>query len=65
MLNRPDPNEIIEVPTDAKKLSVEPDTKVSNCVYFHVQREDHTVGNLIRTLVVKSILIISLVSVNS
>lgn len=36
------------VPDDLKKVVYKPDTKVANAGTFVVQREDHTVGNLVR-----------------
>eukprot|EP01055_Gregarina_sp_Pseudo9_P002897 Gregarina_sp_Pseudo_9__2896@NODE_3116_length_748_cov_16_977433_g2841_i0_p1_GENE_NODE_3116_length_748_cov_16_977433_g2841_i0NODE_3116_length_748_cov_16_977433_g2841_i0_p1_ORF_typecomplete_len118_score1_74RNA_pol_L_2/PF13656_6/1_6e21_NODE_3116_length_748_cov_16_977433_g2841_i0306659 len=49
MLNRPDASEIVEVPQGVPKVNVETDTKATNCIYVTLQREDHSLGNLIRT----------------
>jgi len=32
----------------ACRISIEKDTKVTNAATFTIQREDHTVGNLVR-----------------
>lgn len=36
------------VPEGVKKVAFQPDTKVANAGSFIIQREDHTVGNLVR-----------------
>lgn len=47
-MNAPDRQEKFVVPEGMKKLVYKPDTKVANAGSFISQREDHTVGNLIR-----------------
>lgn len=53
MLNRPDASEIVDLPQGVQKVSVETDTKAANCIYVNLQREDHTLGNLIRTQILR------------
>eukprot|EP01054_Gregarina_sp_Poly1_P003829 Gregarina_sp_Poly_1__3828@NODE_213_length_11325_cov_357_800853_g189_i0_p9_GENE_NODE_213_length_11325_cov_357_800853_g189_i0NODE_213_length_11325_cov_357_800853_g189_i0_p9_ORF_typecomplete_len124_score17_34RNA_pol_L_2/PF13656_6/3_1e23_NODE_213_length_11325_cov_357_800853_g189_i01004410415 len=53
MLNRPDASEIVDLPQGVAKVTVEPDNKAANCVYITLQREDHTLGNLIRTQILR------------
>eukprot|EP01053_Blabericola_migrator_P012808 Blabericola_migrator_1__12807@NODE_825_length_6370_cov_320_094241_g582_i0_p7_GENE_NODE_825_length_6370_cov_320_094241_g582_i0NODE_825_length_6370_cov_320_094241_g582_i0_p7_ORF_typecomplete_len121_score12_54RNA_pol_L_2/PF13656_6/4_6e24_NODE_825_length_6370_cov_320_094241_g582_i059146276 len=53
MLNRPDPSEIIDLPQGVQKVSVDIDTKATSCVYITLQREDHTLGNLLRTQILR------------
>lgn len=48
MINRPDPSELTDVPVGERKVSVKADARVPNCFYLLLQREDHTVGNLLR-----------------
>eukprot|EP00887_Chlorella_sp_A99_P004847 scaffold4.g4847.t1 len=48
-LNAPDRYEKFVVPEGVKKIEYAPDTKVANAGTFTIQREDHTVGNLVRT----------------
>ncbi|CAL5229066.1 g12317 [Coccomyxa viridis] len=48
MSNAPDRYERFVVPEGLQKISIEKDTKVTNAATFTLQREDHTVGNLIR-----------------
>jgi|EP00161_Ancyromonas_sigmoides_P017390 DNA-directed RNA polymerase II subunit RPB11 len=47
-MNAPEPYEQIELPEGVKKLSLSRDARIPNCVNAVVQREDHTVGNLVR-----------------
>lgn len=47
MINRPDPQEILEVPLGQKKVTVELDSRVDKCIFVNFQREDHTLGHLI------------------
>ncbi|PSC74288.1 DNA-directed RNA polymerases IV and V subunit 11 [Micractinium conductrix] len=47
-MNAPDRQEKFVVPEGIKKVAFKPDTKVANAGSFTSQREDHTVGNLIR-----------------
>eukprot|EP00899_Mesostigma_viride_P020079 jgi/Mesvir1/28072/Mv04665-RA.1 len=52
-MNAPDRSERFVLPEGVKKLSYEKDTKVPNAAMFVIQREDHTVGNLIRVQLLK------------
>lgn len=47
-LNKPEINEIFEIPKGEQKLSWRPDEKQTNAGVFQVYLEDHTLGNLIR-----------------
>ncbi|CAK0785081.1 hypothetical protein CVIRNUC_008287 [Coccomyxa viridis] len=47
-INAPDRYERFVVPEGLQKISIEKDTKVTNAATFTLQREDHTVGNLVR-----------------
>eukprot|EP00850_Spirogloea_muscicola_P000171 SM000001S04573 [mRNA] locus=s1:1008825:1010131:+ [translate_table: standard] len=47
-MNAPDRYERFVVPDGVKKVTYTRDTKVLNAAMFVLQREDHTVGNLIR-----------------
>ncbi|CAD7695802.1 unnamed protein product [Ostreobium quekettii] len=47
-MNQPDRIDKFVVPEGVKKVSYEPDTKIANAGTFTIQREDHTIGNLIR-----------------
>eukprot|EP01026_Neomeris_dumetosa_P078508 TRINITY_DN849_c0_g2_i1.p1 TRINITY_DN849_c0_g2~~TRINITY_DN849_c0_g2_i1.p1 ORF type:complete len:123 (-),score=14.24 TRINITY_DN849_c0_g2_i1:103-471(-) len=48
MTNQPDRFEKFVVPDHLKKVSFERDTKVANAGTFTIQREDHSLGNMIR-----------------
>ncbi|KAK9835947.1 hypothetical protein WJX81_000393 [Elliptochloris bilobata] len=47
-MNAPDRYEKFVVPEGVQKISLDKDTKVLNAATFTLQREDHTVGNLLR-----------------
>ncbi|XP_024403698.1 DNA-directed RNA polymerases II, IV and V subunit 11 [Physcomitrium patens] len=47
-MNAPDRYERFVVPEGMKKVAYERDMKVMNAATFTVEREDHTVGNVIR-----------------
>eukprot|EP01070_Trichotokara_eunicae_P008311 Trichotokara_eunicae@DN5710_c0_g1_i3.p1 len=49
LLNRPDPTEIIELPRGIAKISSQADTRVPNCMMFMMHLEDHTLGGILRT----------------
>eukprot|EP00166_Cyanidium_caldarium_P003607 ctg_35.g106 len=46
--NLPDRFEAVVLPEGVRKLRYEPDTKVEHCGTFYIEREDHTLANLIR-----------------
>eukprot|EP01023_Acetabularia_acetabulum_P042334 TRINITY_DN4173_c0_g2_i1.p2 TRINITY_DN4173_c0_g2~~TRINITY_DN4173_c0_g2_i1.p2 ORF type:complete len:122 (-),score=10.40 TRINITY_DN4173_c0_g2_i1:390-755(-) len=48
MTNQPDRFEKFVVPAHLSKVSFERDTKVANAGTFTIQREDHSLGNMIR-----------------
>eukprot|EP00013_Stygamoeba_regulata_P020127 CAMPEP_0177649326 /NCGR_PEP_ID=MMETSP0447-20121125/11322_1 /TAXON_ID=0 /ORGANISM="Stygamoeba regulata, Strain BSH-02190019" /LENGTH=122 /DNA_ID=CAMNT_0019152067 /DNA_START=268 /DNA_END=636 /DNA_ORIENTATION=+ len=47
-MNAPDVSELFVLQPGVKKVSQERDTKVQNASTFTLQKEDHTMGNLIR-----------------
>ncbi|EFJ23405.1 hypothetical protein SELMODRAFT_173532 [Selaginella moellendorffii] len=47
-MNAPDRYERFVVPEGTKKVAYERDMKVMNAGAFTIQREDHTVGNVVR-----------------
>ncbi|KAH7665594.1 DNA-directed RNA polymerase protein [Dioscorea alata] len=47
-MNAPDRYERFVVPEGTKKVSYERDTKIVNAGSFTVEREDHTIGNILR-----------------
>ncbi|XP_020577927.1 DNA-directed RNA polymerases II, IV and V subunit 11 [Phalaenopsis equestris] len=47
-MNAPDRYERFVVPEGTKKVSSERDTKIVNAASFTVEREDHTIGNILR-----------------
>eukprot|EP01132_Coremiostelium_polycephalum_P000688 gene688-849_t len=47
-MNAPDRFELFILPEGAKKIIMTKDTKIPNACSFLIQKEDHTVGNLIR-----------------
>jgi len=47
-MNAPDPFELFVLPDNVKKVSFKKDGKIQNAATFTIEREDHTLGNLIR-----------------
>ncbi|WOL02512.1 hypothetical protein Cni_G11231 [Canna indica] len=47
-MNAPDRYERFVVPEGIKKVSYERDTKIVNAAAFTIEREDHTIGNILR-----------------
>ncbi|BBN18300.1 DNA-directed RNA polymerase II subunit RPB11 [Marchantia polymorpha subsp. ruderalis] len=47
-MNAPDRYERFVVPEGMKKVAYERDMKIMNAATFTIQREDHTIGNVIR-----------------
>jgi len=48
IMNAPDRFELFDLPEGVKKVSYQKDTKVQNAASFAIQKEDHTLGNIIR-----------------
>lgn len=48
MSNAPDRHEILVLPDGVKKVTTHKDTKIQNAATFTIQREDHTLGNVVR-----------------
>ncbi|KAJ0095208.1 hypothetical protein Patl1_17174 [Pistacia atlantica] len=47
-MNAPDRYERFVVPEGTKKVSYERDTKIINAASFTIEREEHTIGNILR-----------------
>lgn len=47
-MNAPDRYERFVVPEGTKKVAYERDTKIINAASFTIEREDHTIGNILR-----------------
>eukprot|EP00275_Glaucocystis_incrassata_P001104 EC121817.1.p1 GENE.EC121817.1~~EC121817.1.p1 ORF type:complete len:123 (+),score=27.94 EC121817.1:196-564(+) len=47
-MNAPDRFELFVLPEGVKKVSVSKDAKIVNAATFTVEREDHSVGNIVR-----------------
>ncbi|XP_074269637.1 DNA-directed RNA polymerases II, IV and V subunit 11 [Silene latifolia] len=47
-MNAPDRYERFVVPEGVKKVSYERDTKIISAASFTIEREDHTIGNILR-----------------
>eukprot|EP00741_Cyanophora_paradoxa_P003433 tig00000704_g3336.t1 len=47
-MNAPDRFELFVLPEGAKKVNVQKDTKIPDAASFTIEREDHTLGNIIR-----------------
>ncbi|OZJ06604.1 hypothetical protein BZG36_00438 [Bifiguratus adelaidae] len=52
-MNAPDRFELFVIPEGRKKVSMTPDTKLPNAATFTIEREDHTLGNLLRMQLLK------------
>ncbi|PWA93402.1 DNA-directed RNA polymerase, RBP11-like protein [Artemisia annua] len=48
VMNAPDRYERFVVPEGTKKVAYERDTKIINAASFTIEREDHTIGNIVR-----------------
>jgi DNA-directed RNA polymerase II subunit RPB11 len=47
-MNAPDRFELFILPDGVPKLQITPDSRVPNCLLIKFEREDHTLGNLLR-----------------
>lgn len=47
-MNAPDRFELFILPDGVPKLAITPDSRVPNCIIIKFEREDHTLGNLLR-----------------
>ncbi|KAK9720708.1 DNA-directed RNA polymerase II core subunit [Basidiobolus ranarum] len=52
-MNAPDRFELFILPEGVKKVSVEPDTKIPNAATITIQKEDHTLANILRFQLLK------------
>ncbi|KAK7204595.1 DNA-directed RNA polymerase [Myxozyma melibiosi] len=48
-MNQPDRFELFLLPDGVKKLNITPDSRIPNTVNIKFEREDHTLGNLLRS----------------
>jgi DNA-directed RNA polymerase II subunit RPB11 len=53
MSNAPNPLESIILPENLKKITYYRDEKIKNCGYFKIEKEDHTIGNLLHSKISK------------
>ena len=51
-MNQPARFELVVLPDGVKKVTVQKDLKIPNAAKFIIQREDHTLGNILRERVV-------------
>jgi hypothetical protein len=47
-MNQPDRYEKFVLLPDQKKVTVQPDTRIKNATTFVIEKEDHTIGNMVR-----------------
>ncbi|KAJ2358864.1 DNA-directed RNA polymerase II core subunit [Coemansia erecta] len=47
-MNAPERHEMFTLPEGARKIELLKDSKMANCIQFNIQREDHTIANLLR-----------------
>ncbi|KAJ2158063.1 DNA-directed RNA polymerase II core subunit [Coemansia sp. RSA 552] len=47
-MNAPERHEMFTLPDGARKIDIVKDSKMANCIQFNIQREDHTVANILR-----------------
>ncbi|KAG0225467.1 DNA-directed RNA polymerase II core subunit [Actinomortierella wolfii] len=47
-MNAPDRFELFVLPDGVKKLTITPDTKIPNAATFKIEKEDHTLANMLR-----------------
>ncbi|RUO96736.1 hypothetical protein BC936DRAFT_141539 [Jimgerdemannia flammicorona] len=52
-MNAPERFELFVLPDGRKKVSMTPDTKLLNAATFMIEREDHTLGNMLRMQLLK------------
>ncbi|ORX90288.1 putative RNA polymerases L [Basidiobolus meristosporus CBS 931.73] len=52
-MNAPDRFELFILPEGVKKVSVEPDNKIPNAATITIQKEDHTLANILRFQLLK------------
>lgn len=53
MSNSPNPLESIVLPENLDKIVYYVDEKIENCCYFKIEKEDHTLGNIIHCKLLK------------
>ncbi len=54
MSNFPNPLDSVIIPEKKQKLSFLQDKNLKNCGFFKIEREDHTLGNIIHSQLLKN-----------
>ncbi|KAJ1998735.1 hypothetical protein GGI04_004873 [Coemansia thaxteri] len=52
-MNAPERFEMFTLPEGVRKISITKDPKMANCMQFNIQREDHTIANILRYQLLK------------
>lgn len=52
-MNQPDRYELFVLPDGMKKITIQKDSKIPNAAKFIIQKEDHTLGNILKDRVAK------------
>lgn len=47
-MNAPERFEMFTLPDGVRKIDIVKDAKMANCLQFNIQREDHTIANILR-----------------
>ncbi|KAJ2848695.1 DNA-directed RNA polymerase II core subunit [Coemansia brasiliensis] len=47
-MNAPERHEMFTLPEGVRKIELLKDSKMANCIQFNIQREDHTIANILR-----------------
>ncbi|KAJ1944747.1 DNA-directed RNA polymerase II core subunit [Linderina macrospora] len=53
-MNAPERFEMFVLPEGAKKIDIIKDSKMPNCIQFNIQKEDHTIANILRYKLLKN-----------
>ncbi|KAJ2756388.1 DNA-directed RNA polymerase II core subunit [Coemansia aciculifera] len=57
-MNAPERYEMFTLPEGVRKISIVKDPKMANCLQFNIQREDHTIANILRYQLLKHPLVL-------
>ncbi|KAJ2740302.1 DNA-directed RNA polymerase II core subunit [Coemansia sp. BCRC 34301] len=57
-MNAPERFEMFTLPEGVRKISIVKDPKMANCLQFNIQREDHTIANILRYQLLKNPLVL-------
>ncbi|KAJ1647062.1 DNA-directed RNA polymerase II core subunit [Coemansia erecta] len=52
-MNAPDRFEMFVLPEGVRKIEILKDAKMANCLQFNIQKEDHTIANILRYRLLK------------